>query len=140
MVSAQLVLTALMGVLLVGVVAFLSRVEDWRSYTPLVSGGGGGGGYGDAGATVHREKPAGITRWLTTVDHKDIGLLYGTYGVIAFAVRPVEESDVLVVDGRQPPRDAGRLLAVDSRAGVTVAAATATTTHQRSVRTPVLDS
>jgi len=83
MVSAQLTLTMLMGVFLVGVAAFLSRVEDWRSYTPLVSGGGG---YGGAGAVTHREKPAGITRWLTTVDHKDIGILYGTYAVIAFAV------------------------------------------------------
>ena len=81
MVSGQLVLTALMGVFLVGVAAFLSRVENWRTYTPLVSGGGGYGG-----ATAHREKPAGIVRWLTTVDHKDIGMLYGTYAVIAFAV------------------------------------------------------
>ena len=84
MASGQLVLTVLMGVFLVGIAAFLSRVEDWRSYTPLVSGGGGG--YGEAGAVINREKPAGITRWLTTVDHKDIGILYGTYAVIAFAV------------------------------------------------------
>ena len=33
----------------------------------------------------HREKPAGLLRWLTTVDHKDIGLMYGTYAFFAFA-------------------------------------------------------
>ncbi|PSP33116.1 cytochrome-c oxidase [Halobacteriales archaeon QH_10_67_22] len=81
MVSAQLLLTALMGVLLVGVAAFLSRVEDWRSYTPAV-----GGGYGGTTEIGHAEKPSGLVRWLTTVDHKDIGLLYGTYAVVAFAV------------------------------------------------------
>nr|WP_247376128.1 cytochrome c oxidase subunit I [Halorientalis brevis] len=37
------------------------------------------------GETEHEEKPSGITRWLTTVDHKDIGIMYGVYAVIAFA-------------------------------------------------------
>jgi cytochrome c oxidase subunit 1 len=83
MASGQFVLTVLMGIFLVGVAAFLSRVEDWRSYTPAV---GGGGGYGEAVGHGHQEKPSGIVRWLTTVDHKDIGLLYGTYAVVAFAV------------------------------------------------------
>ncbi|WP_435097149.1 cytochrome c oxidase subunit I [Halarchaeum sp. P4] len=30
---------------------------------------------------THSEKPSGIRRWLTTVDHRDIGLLYITLGV-----------------------------------------------------------
>jgi cytochrome c oxidase subunit 1 len=82
MAAEQLLLTGLMGVLLVLVVALLGRVEDWRSYTPLASGGG----YGGDSAAAHEEKPAGIIRWLTTVDHKDIGMLYGVYAIIAFAV------------------------------------------------------
>ncbi|WP_083862082.1 cytochrome c oxidase subunit I [Halogeometricum pallidum] len=81
-VNGQLALTVLMGVFLVAVAAWLARVENWRTYTPLA---GGGGAYGQEGYTSE-EKPSGLIRWLTTVDHKDIGLLYGTYGLIAFAV------------------------------------------------------
>ncbi|WP_226010269.1 cbb3-type cytochrome c oxidase subunit I [Halomicrobium salinisoli] len=83
MAAEQLALTALMAILLVGIIAILTRLEDWRSYTPLA---GGGAGYGEETAVGHHEKPGGIVRWLTTVDHKDIGLLYGAFGVIAFAV------------------------------------------------------
>jgi cytochrome c oxidase subunit 1 len=78
MAAGQLALTVLMGALLIGVFALIARMENWRTYTPLVSGEGA------AGATGHGHKPPGLTRWLTTVDHKDIGVLYGTYGVIAF--------------------------------------------------------
>jgi len=73
------VVTALMGVFLVGVVGFVARVEDWRAYTPTVGGGGAHGTGREA------EKPSGILRWVTTVDHKDIGLMYGTFAVLAFA-------------------------------------------------------
>ncbi|MFD1634745.1 cbb3-type cytochrome c oxidase subunit I [Haloplanus ruber] len=70
-----------MGLFLVIIAAWLARIEDWRSYTPLGSGGAAGeSGY------VSQEKPTGISRWLTTVDHKDIGMLYGAYGVLAFVV------------------------------------------------------
>ncbi|MDS0298220.1 cytochrome c oxidase subunit I [Halogeometricum sp. S1BR25-6] len=71
-----------MGVFLVAVAAWLARVENWRTYTPLA---GGGGAYGQEGYTSE-EKPSGVIRWLTTVDHKDIGILYGTFGLISFAV------------------------------------------------------
>jgi len=81
-ISVQIVLTVLMGVFLVFVAAFLTRIENWRSYTPV----GGGGSFIDKSGYVDEEKPAGIVRWLTTVDHKDIGILYGIYGIVAFAV------------------------------------------------------
>ena len=80
-ITGQLTLTVLMGLFLVIIAAWLARIEDWRSYTPLGSGGAAGeSGY------VSQEKPTGLSRWLTTVDHKDIGLLYGAYGVLAFVV------------------------------------------------------
>ncbi|ATW87824.1 cytochrome c oxidase subunit 1 [Halohasta litchfieldiae] len=80
-ISAQISLTVLMGVFLVAVATWLTRVENWRSYTPV-----GGGSFIDKSGYVDAEKPAGIIRWLTTVDHKDIGILYGLYGIFAFAV------------------------------------------------------
>jgi cytochrome c oxidase subunit 1 len=79
--AGQIALTVVMGVLLVGVATFITRLEDWRSYTPLA----GGGYVGEQTGQAHSEKPAGIVRWLTTVDHKDIGFLYGFYGLFAFA-------------------------------------------------------
>ena len=81
-VNGQLALTVLMGVFLVAVAAWVARVESWRSYTPIA----GGGGYGKEESYVSSEKPSGIIRWLTTVDHKDIGLLYGAYALVAFVV------------------------------------------------------
>ncbi len=82
MAQAQLALTVLMGLLLAGVAVWLTRIEDWRSYTPLA----GGGAVGEETGYAHEEKPSGIIRWLTTVDHKDIGMLYGAYALIAFSV------------------------------------------------------
>ncbi|MEF8829333.1 MAG: cbb3-type cytochrome c oxidase subunit I, partial [Haloarcula sp.] len=68
-----------MAVLLVGITGAIARIEDWRSYTIAI-----GGGHGTHERT-HAEKPSGILRWLTTVDHKDIGILYGLFAVVAFA-------------------------------------------------------
>ncbi|MFB6077406.1 MAG: cbb3-type cytochrome c oxidase subunit I [Halarchaeum sp.] len=78
-VSLELTLSVLMGLLLLLVAGWLTRLEDWRAYAPV----GGGGGYGES--TGHEEKPGGLTRWLTTVDHKDLGILYTLFGVLAFA-------------------------------------------------------
>ena len=78
----ELTVTVIMGVLLVAVAAFILRIEDWRSYTPVASGIGA---HEEGGEAAHEEKPGGLIRWLTTVDHKDIGIMYGLYGVTAFA-------------------------------------------------------
>ncbi|MUV88880.1 cytochrome c oxidase subunit I [Halapricum sp. CBA1109] len=82
MAGEQLALTVLMGLLLVGVAALLTRIEDWQAYTPF----GGGSVTGEETSYGHSEKPGGVIRWLTTVDHKDIGILYGAYALVAFAV------------------------------------------------------
>jgi cytochrome c oxidase subunit 1 len=80
-IGAQLVLTVAMFVFLVGVFMWLARVGDRANYEPIT---GGAGGYSEAGHG-HAEKPGGLIRWFTTVDHKDIGIMYGLFAVIAFA-------------------------------------------------------
>ncbi|WP_115865044.1 cbb3-type cytochrome c oxidase subunit I [Halorussus litoreus] len=68
-----------MALLLLGIGLWLRSVEDWQSYAPAGAGG-------TSGKTGHAaEKPSGIVRWLTTVDHKDVGLLYGVFGLLSFA-------------------------------------------------------
>ncbi|WP_423746073.1 cytochrome c oxidase subunit I (plasmid) [Haladaptatus sp. SPP-AMP-3] len=79
--TTSLALSILMGGFLLVVLYFILQVEDWRSYTPT----GGGFGRGEEQGVGYAQKPSGILRWLTTVDHKDIGILYGIYGLVAFA-------------------------------------------------------
>ncbi|WP_101296752.1 cbb3-type cytochrome c oxidase subunit I [Halegenticoccus soli] len=61
-----------MGLFLVGIVFWLARMENWFSTTTTL----GGGGTVAERERVYEEKPSGLIRWLTTVDHKDIGLMY----------------------------------------------------------------
>jgi cytochrome c oxidase subunit 1 len=77
--TGELLLTVLMGVLLLGVALWLARVESWRPAHSV----DGGGAVGD-GEIAAAGKPHGVVRWLTTVDHKDIGILYGVYSVLVF--------------------------------------------------------
>jgi len=78
--TAQLLLTGVMGVILVAVVGWVATLEEWRSFTPVGTvHSGTETGHG------HAEKPGGLVRWLTTVDHKDIGLLYGAFAILSFA-------------------------------------------------------
>ena len=77
-IGPQVALTVVMGTLLLGVAFWVSRLENWRLASSVTSGGATGEEYA-------REKPSGVIRWLTTVDHKDIGLMYGVYAVSMFA-------------------------------------------------------
>jgi cytochrome c oxidase subunit 1 len=78
--TGQIALTVVMGVALLLVVRWLSHVGAWRSYA-VAGGAHGRGGYGSGNA----EKPSGLVRWLTTVDHRDIGIMYGTFALLSFA-------------------------------------------------------
>ncbi|MFB6105991.1 MAG: cytochrome c oxidase subunit I [Halobacteriaceae archaeon] len=80
MVHSSVVLSVVTGALLLGTVGWLARVVDWRAYA-LAGDAYGGGTVGE----TRSEKPTGLTRWLTTVDHKDIGVLYGAFSLVAFA-------------------------------------------------------
>jgi len=75
----ELAISILMGLLLVGVGWWVTSIENWRSYTAA------GAATDQQSTPATSEKPAGLVRWLTTVDHKDIGLMYGAFGLISFA-------------------------------------------------------
>ncbi|WP_433630224.1 cytochrome c oxidase subunit I [Halomicrococcus sp. NG-SE-24] len=81
-IGTDLAVSTLMGVFLLLVVYYILSLEDWRSYAPTV-----GGGTAERGEErgEYAEKPSGLTRWLTTVDHKDIGMLYGVYSLVTLS-------------------------------------------------------
>lgn len=67
------------AIFLICVGLWLRAVEDRQSYAPT-----GGGATRQEPATVS-EKPTEILRWLITVDHKDIGLVYVVFVIVSFA-------------------------------------------------------
>ncbi|MFD1643185.1 cbb3-type cytochrome c oxidase subunit I [Halohasta litorea] len=75
--SSQVALTVVMGIVFISIAVLLSR----RQPQSVPSGGGEFVGSEEIGG----EKLRGLLRWVTTVDHKDIGLLYGVFAVISFA-------------------------------------------------------
>jgi len=77
----QTVVTAGMGIALIGISYWLFKVRKEKR----VAADGGVQDVVDEEGYSHHEKPSGIVRWLTTVDHKDIGLMYGAYAFFAFA-------------------------------------------------------
>ena len=79
-VSPSLVLSTLMALLLVAIVGWLVRFE--RRWAVPSGAAPGAGSY----LTVGREgKLTGLSRWLTTVDHRDIGLMYGVFATVMLA-------------------------------------------------------
>ncbi|MCU4800934.1 cbb3-type cytochrome c oxidase subunit I [Halobacteria archaeon HArc-gm2] len=83
MASAELAIAVAMVVVVVLVAVLVSRIQEWRWYSPLSGAGSGTGEVEPSFPAV--DKPGGIVRWLTTVDHKDVGILYGVFGLVSFA-------------------------------------------------------
>ncbi|MFB6180027.1 MAG: cbb3-type cytochrome c oxidase subunit I [Halorientalis sp.] len=92
-VSSLLLTAAVAGIILLVIAFWIDYRVANRSYSVLGLDRLGSpstvlddvGIYGEQSEVEQAEKPSGLVRWLTTVDHKDIGLLYGAYSIIAFS-------------------------------------------------------
>ena len=100
MIGVGIGLSAL-GVLLFVLCVRFVRSKGWS--TPLTRADGG---YltGEETEIKHAEKQGGLLRWLTTVDHKDIGILYLVFGTVA-ALWGGTEAMMIRTELLTPPAD-----------------------------------
>ncbi|MFB6129845.1 MAG: hypothetical protein ABEJ28_03380 [Salinigranum sp.] len=79
-VSSAVAVAGVVVVVLLGAFVWEGYVGDWFGRYVV-------GSEGDERTTyVRDERPGGIRYWLTTVNHRDIGVMYAVFSVFSFGV------------------------------------------------------